>query len=139
MCALFSMKGFSMLQVKQHGVTFTLFSDPDDKPWVEIRRDRDGLIFVSAPFTGLESEFDESVEEWLVDFVEETLDSADFESCRSCGSLRPASDHSAYCQLVALQRIQYHFDLCTSCADHLVRTNPWMIKFYEPRDHDDVE
>lgn len=41
-----------MCRVSQHGLAFSLIADPSESLWIEIRRERDQAVVVSAPIAG---------------------------------------------------------------------------------------
>ena len=127
-----------MCQARLHGLTFTLIPDPEGTLWIDIRRDQDGLALVSAPFEGTEEEFDEAVTEWLEEFTAQAVTTAKYSVCRSCGVLRRPVQRDEDGAVMPEFRIEYSFDLCPACADHLVRTNPWIEKSFGRGDDGEV-
>ncbi|MEY4338494.1 MAG: hypothetical protein RLZ14_344 [Actinomycetota bacterium] len=120
-----------MSRATRHGLTFTLFPSPDDDLWMEIVRDHDGAILHCEKFDGADGDFHRAVESWFDDIITEVVNEMDFEACQGCGGRRSARMYDEDgCVLIEdeVMGVEWRWDLCTPCAQHLIRTNPWVLK-----------
>ena len=117
--------------IRQHGLVFTLIPDPFDSLWIEIRRESDGAVVVSAPFGGEYDEFADGVAEWIDDIMRKTIEAMTIDSCNACGARRMEYEIPEDLEeMTDHQVVEAKFLLCAPCAQHMVRTNPWVIKAY---------
>ena len=118
-----------MCRISQHGLVFSLIADPSEALWIEIRRERDQAVVVSAPFTGPASSFEAEVADWIDTYFTSLVNELELETCFACGGRRPdlSSDEG---EITAVDAIQDRFALCPPCAQHLVASNPWIVQLF---------
>lgn len=119
-----------MSRTTRHGVTFTLFPSPDDDLWLEIVRNHDGAVLSCDRFNGADADFHAAVESWFDDIVAGVVNEMDIEACQACNGRRPSHFDEEGCLVLEsdVAGVEWRFDLCTPCAEHLIRTNPWVLK-----------
>lgn len=125
-----------MCRIDQYGLVFSLIAEPSGALWIDIRRARDQAVVASSPFAGPAEAFETEVADWIDTYFSNLVNELELQTCAACGGRRPdlcVGDG----EIPAPEVIQIWFGLCSPCAEHLVASNPWIVRMYAPERCDD--
>lgn len=122
-----------MSTIRRHGVAFHLIPTPGEVLWLEVIRESDGVVLLCEEWDDNPEEFAEAVEEWFDDIVRNRIGEIDIPSCRGCGSRRRIvhTDHDGW--VLPEYLVEWHFDLCVTCAARLEQASPWIRDYLADR------